>query len=783
MKFILLALCALAATAQVTITPAAANAVTDRSARVNVTLSAAANVYAQFGPTTAYGSRSSGGNPGTTNAVVVMTGLTPGSVNNYRICQTGYTPPTGCTSNQTVTTLAEQTFTPTAPTDVNTTYPSSFTATYNVASDCSDLMTQVATAAAQDGNNNYLVSIPAGTTCAGSYTFSAKTGTNPTGSGVIVIASAGTLPPPGSRITEAFYTNGQMVRFLHTSIDSGFATEGGPNYSNCLVMSHQYRSDLDDWYGCFSAGTWTLLSGIAGNTRTASTPLSTDCDNVSEVGRYHIRTGQGRDGLYYCHSILRWVPLRGSATGASPAPSGYTIQFPSGSKGYRFVGIQFEFAIANYSQDNTFIVIDPGASNIIIDRCLIKPQRTAGGRPINLDGANVALIDSYLDVIPWGIQFAQSSTVRVSTGPGPLKVHNNYLAGCFIVMFVNDTDPQDITVTRNNMKLQPECDQTDPAWNGRLYYDTRAIMEFKYGKKILIDGNTFENFYTLLTTGSQILLTTRAGSSVGGDNNDYQIRDVKISNNIFKAGKGGGVEVWGQDNQWYRNTKMTARFEFSNNLGYSLVGGVFRSPMVYIQDGIEKATIRNNTWYNNSGSAPAIMTFSSPFGGLDFRNNLVWINQGGITGSGDGDGGGIRWINDIWSSYCDGSTTTGGASVKLDKCAVVGTTPNYTFSNNAIVGGLAGYTSTYQSQYPTGNFWPGDTTTGITALGFTDTANADYSLKYSSTYAKYGLGADINSIKAAQGIIYNARALQEQPLRILHMIPLLLVLLNMVPHL
>ena len=118
-------------------------------------------------------------------------------------------------------------------------------------------------------------------------------------------------------------------------------------------------------------------------------------------------------------------------------------------------------------------------------------------------------------------------------------------------------------------------------------------------------------------------LTTRAGSSVGGDNNDYQIRDVKISNNIFKAGKGGGVEVWGQDNQWYRNTKMTARFEFSNNLGYSLVGGVFRSPMVYIQDGIEKATIRNNTWYNNSGSAPAIMTFSSPFGGLDFRNNLV----------------------------------------------------------------------------------------------------------------------------------------------------------------
>jgi hypothetical protein len=44
-------------------------------------------------------------------------------------------------------------------------------------------------------------------------------------------------------------------------------------------------------------------------------------------------------------------------------------------------------------------------------------------------------------------------------------------------------------------------------------------------------------------------------------------------------------------------------------------------------------------------------------------------------------------------------------------------------------------------------------------VGFVDTSTLDYRLKFSSTYAPNGAGADPDVIKAAYGEVYNLRAL------------------------
>lgn len=73
-------------------------------------------------------------------------------------------------------------------------------------------------------------------------------------------------------------------------------------------------------------------------------------------------------------------------------------------------------------------------------------------------------------------------------------------------------------------------------------------------------------------------------------------------------------------------------------------------------------------------------------------------------------------------------------------------------TNNATYDAGGGLTGT---GYPTGNLWPAS----LAAVGFFDTTNLDYRLKYSSTYAPSGAGANPDVIKAAYGEVYNLRTL------------------------
>ena len=759
MKLLLLFL-ALPAFGQVTFSAISSNSVTDRTARVNATLSAAATVFIQFGESTSYGSRMAGGNPGTTNVVVDLVGLQPNTTIHYRLCQTGFSPPTGCSSDQTLATTSPATFVPTPPTAVDVTYPASFTTTYTVASDCSDLQSKITTASGQDGNNNYLVSIPAGTTCGGAFTLPVKTGANPNGTGTIVVASDGTLPPAETRIDTSWPT-AQLVTMLQSTVQSGFPWTSDP--ATCIPLYFQWRTDLSAWKMCNTTNTWTLVSAQPGWTTGASAPAG-----ACTAGRYYERTGVARFGLYYCHAVAGWVNV------STLGNNGYTFAAPeifdaSVVTGYRMVGFYFKALFENYSDDNTYVRAESGSNRIIVDRCVMMNQRTsAGGNAFAVNGANIALINSYVSMVPW----STTPAINITAGTGPFFFQNNYLSGCFATVFANDNDNtvprSDFTFNGNWMTLAPECNPTSPSYDGRTYVpgrDTRAVAEFKRGTRISFNGNIFDSYWTYaLANGSAVIFTPRATNSTGGDDNAYQISDVNFTNNIFRTGT-GGIDVWGSDDQWYRNTRMTSRFNFSNNLAYNLNGntlsanGAVRGPWFYVQDGIYGLNVSNNTWYNAQGTGPAIVTFTNPFGGYTQSRNIMWINQGGVTG-GD-DGGGVRWANGGYTTLCDGSTTanTANATTKLNKCGLNGTYTYYDFTNNAIVGGQAGYTASYQPVYPTGNLWPGDTASGIAALSFTDTSASNYRLKFSSSYAPLNVGADQDVIRAATGESYNLRAL------------------------
>lgn len=755
MKLLILLFASLSAIAQVTISGISANSITDRSARINMTLSASARVYAQFGETTSYGTRSQSVQGDSDNAVLDITGLAPLTTMNYRICQTGFTPPTGCTANQTLTTLTPQSPDPIAPTAVDVSYPSSFTTTYT-STNCTDFATNLATAVTQNGNNNYLITIPAGTVCPGLVLLPAKTGSNPNGTGTIVIASAGTLPPAGARVTTDYESN--MVTFLQNTITD----QNGTSYpATCTSVDYYYRTDLVGYGVCSATNTWTAVSATAGYTTSASAPTG-----ACVAGYYHWRTGVGNAGLYRCHTSGVWINLLPGGDGR------YIIAVPDRYSsatvtGYRLVGLKFENADENYKSNFPYIIIEGGASRITIDRSICKTQSGAtANNCVYFNGTNIAIINSHIDQKAPG---SSGQTLNVAEGPGPFYIVNNYIRGCGIILFVNDngaTVPRaDFTVNSNTFSMKDECNPVSPSYDGLGNRDTRSLIEAKRGTRFSVVGNIFDNYYTYaLSGGVALLFTPRANNSTGGDDNSYQISDLNINSNTFKNGT-GGIEIWGNDDQGYRGTKPTTRINISDNLAYLINGansanGAVRGHWLYIQDGIEHLAVKNNTLVDMQGTGPAFMYLTGVIGGLNVVDNIWWLNHGA---AGDADvGGGIRW-NDpsgVFSTLCDGTTISGSsAKTKLDKCAVAGTVTNYTFLRNVIVGGTVGDTATYTPAYPSGNLWPGDTTTGATAIGFIDSTTYNYRLKYSSTYAPYGSGANLDSIRAAQGEIYNLRAL------------------------
>jgi hypothetical protein len=317
-----------------------------------------------------------------------------------------------------------------------------------------------------------------------------------------------------------------------------------------------------------------------------------------------------------------------------------------------------------------------------------------------------------------------------------------------------------------------------PEYDGTGYRDHRSPIEAKRGRRVWFDGNIVQNFWVAaLANGPAFLFTPRANGMTTFDGSTHGLSDIKISNNIVRNGS-GFVEVGGQEADVNgRSTQLTARVLIENNLAYGLDAQVWkddgqtpqaqRGSQIYFKGGGEDYIVRHNTIFDAKGTAPAIVTNDGPVEGFRYYNNITWLNHdtpGGQGAGGDGDpDGGIRFPV---STLPDGTTTSGStAKTKLDKSFVRIPNPDYTFAGDVIVGGAAGDTATYQPNYPAGNYWPGDTSTGQNAIKWRAPSAAsvdpiDWLLLSDSPYAAQGAspgvggvnaGADIQQLLAAVG--------------------------------
>lgn len=328
-------------------------------------------------------------------------------------------------------------------------------------------------------------------------------------------------------------------------------------------------------------------------------------------------------------------------------------------------------------------------------------------RGIAANGANISVLNSRIDEIH-DIN-SDSQAICGWNGPGPFRIIGNYLeAAAENVMFggsdamIEALTPADVELRRNYL-FKPL------SWKGVWWI--KNLFETKNVRRLVVDGNVFENNWESAQAGFGILIKS---NNQDGTNNWASTLDLTFTNNTIKNST-HGLNIMGIENPG-KLSGVSARLKFINNLW--LINGIFLQGF----QGAEDVVLDHNTVIS-TGRGSTMSLYSTPVKGFVFTNNIIPHTGYGVKGDGVGEG-----------------------VATLNKFA-----PEYVFRRNLMPGARVSPDGPmdWPAVYPTDNFYP-ESLDGV----FVDLAAGNYRIasplyKTAGTDGK-ALGCDIDQLLAAQ---------------------------------
>ena len=535
----------------------------------------------------------------------------------------------------------------------------------------------------------------------------------------------------------------------------------------------------------------TMACGAAGSapaaparvlldTRLASTPVTGKTIRVAAGGDFQAALDSARPGdeivlqagaTYTGNFVLpakdgsgKWITVRSSNMAGLPkegvrvSPS-HAVAMPKivDPKGtgaistslragyYRLIGLE---VTALASVKNAWALVNLGnggreqdtldkvAHHLILDRVYLHGNDSQNCfRCVALNSASSAVVDSYLSRAH--VQGFDAQAICGWNGPGPYKIVNNYLEGSGEnVMFggadprIPDLVPSDIEFRRNHCFKPLSWKIGDPSYAGTPW-TVKNLFELKNARRVLIEGNLFENNWTHAQTGTAILFTVR---NQDGKAPWSAVEDVTMVNNLIRNANVGFV-IMGFDHP--NKSQQSRRFLIRNNLFERMERSAFT-----LTSGADDVEIDHNTF------VPA--------------NYLAFCMTGlaGHDASGKVKGQPCRRFkltNNIMGFGLYGPGVDGGQNTFAEAF------PELTWDKNLFVGYGEGRarSAMERNTHPSGPlFEPKQTGNGAygdadwTAVGFADYAGGDYRLTRASRYKGLGtdgkdLGVDMHSLGAA----------------------------------
>lgn len=251
------------------------------------------------------------------------------------------------------------------------------------------------------------------------------------------------------------------------------------------------------------------------------------------------------------------------------AASDSVIATAPGAHHYRFIGVEIRPRAGHFLYN--LVLLGPSARtasdlphDIIFDRCYLHGDPQKGTRRgLALNARSVAVIDSYLsDFKEVG---ADSQAIAGWNGPGPFKIENNYLeAAGENVLFggadptIRDLVPSDIEIRRNHFSKPLSWRIGHPAYAGTPW-SVKNLFELKNARRVLVEGNVFEQNWGHAQSGFAIVFTVR---NQGGTAPWSVVEDVTFRRNIVRH-IASGVNILGRDQQ---PSEQTKRILIADNL-------------------------------------------------------------------------------------------------------------------------------------------------------------------------------------------------------------------------
>jgi len=311
---------------------------------------------------------------------------------------------------------------------------------------------------------------------------------------------------------------------------------------------------------------------------------------------------------------------------------------------YRLIGIEFAVSkdvdvsyglVALGSGGNNQASLDQVPHDLIIDRCYIHGNTGSTlRRGVALNSARSAIIDSYISECKEA--GADSQAICGWNGPGPFKIVNNYLEGAGEnVMFggaepkISELVPSDIEFRGNHCYKPLAWKSNDSQFAGKRW-TVKNLFELKNARRVLVEGNLFENNWADAQTGYAILFTVR---SQGAAAPWTVVEDVTFTGNIVRHAS-GAVNILGRDRN--NPSRQAGRISIRNNL-FEDISSASRGgdgTFLKITDAAD-VSVDHNTVIN-SGSI--IAAYGAPNANFTFTNNRVQHNRYGVKGDGKATG-------------------------------------------------------------------------------------------------------------------------------------------------
>lgn len=441
----------------------------------------------------------------------------------------------------------------------------------------------------------------------------------------------------------------------------------------------------------------------------------------------------------------RYITVRSSAYPQLPAPgrrvtpahaplmpkilsvgAGPAITTLAGAGYYRLVGLEIG-ADVSVSVTYSLVSINHAAAtvkdlphHVILDRLYVHGAPTLSfQRCVTLNGVHSALIDSYLaDCHGKGMD---SQALLVWNTPGPLKITNNYLEGAGENVMFGGADPTVPGLVPSDIEFRSNYVYKPKSWRG--VWTVKNSFETKNARRLLVEGNIFENNWADAQTGTAIVLKAA--------NQDAKcpqcvLEDLTFRYNIVRNSPKGIVVIGRSETYnggtWQQNRRIVIAHNLIENVGdASMNPGFYQYWIFQVFHAPRDLTIDHNTVFGGETAMPLV--FSSGYGpGANFRftNNIIARGTYGLVGDGS-------------IPVTDG---TEGMAVLRTYMST------YVFEGNVIVRDGAS-----PAKYPYGNHWS-ETRSGI---GF-----SGYALSPSSPFTGKAIdgrdpGADFAAIEKLTG--------------------------------